>query len=407
MREGDAADAGELGEGARRRRERAARRPAARAAALAGGDTTNEEAFLLARLFREGLGSGAPRRQRRRARCPPGLSRALADPALQATVPDLEFAHAVLVLDCDPVDDAPILDLRIRKGVRRHGVRLARRERAAARARPERRGRRCATRPAPARRCSSALDAALGGDDGNLGGAATAAGSNATSVRDARRLPRAAPASDVVILYGERLLAGPRGDQRRAGAAQPRRPARARAAATAPGCSRSRRRRTAAASARPASRPRTARATPTREAGRGRPRRALADGDARRPLPAARRPGPHERRPRRAGRPRCGGAQTVIAHAVDADRHGARARRRRLPGRGLRREGGHARASRRPRPAAAARDRPPGRGSTPGVRAGWQVHRRGRAARRASTSACSPGRWPRSSSSTPSRSTPG
>ena len=30
-----------------------------RAAALAGGDTTNEEAFLLARLFREGLGSGA------------------------------------------------------------------------------------------------------------------------------------------------------------------------------------------------------------------------------------------------------------------------------------------------------------------------------------------------------------
>ena len=40
-------------------------------------------------------------------------------------MPDLEFAHAVLVLDCEPVDDAPILDLRIRKGVRRHGVRLA------------------------------------------------------------------------------------------------------------------------------------------------------------------------------------------------------------------------------------------------------------------------------------------
>ena len=40
-------------------------------------------------------------------------------------MPDLEFAHAVLVLDCDPVDDAPILDLRIRKGVRRNGVRLA------------------------------------------------------------------------------------------------------------------------------------------------------------------------------------------------------------------------------------------------------------------------------------------
>ena len=53
------------------------------------------------------------------------LERALAMPALQATVADLEFAHAVLVLDCDPIDDAPILDLRIRKGVRRRKVKLA------------------------------------------------------------------------------------------------------------------------------------------------------------------------------------------------------------------------------------------------------------------------------------------
>ncbi len=53
------------------------------------------------------------------------MARALAAPALQATVPDLEFAHTVLVLGCEPLDDAPILDLRIRKGVRRHGVKLA------------------------------------------------------------------------------------------------------------------------------------------------------------------------------------------------------------------------------------------------------------------------------------------
>ena len=52
------------------------------------------------------------------------MQRALAAPALQATVPDLEFAHTVLVLGTEPVDDAPILDLRIRKGVRRRGVRL-------------------------------------------------------------------------------------------------------------------------------------------------------------------------------------------------------------------------------------------------------------------------------------------
>jgi NADH-quinone oxidoreductase subunit G len=93
-------------------------------AALAGGATTNEEGFLLQRLVRERLGSadldcrvGGP--------VPLDVQRALAAPALQATVPDLEFAHAVLVLGCEPVDDAPILDLRIRKGVRRRGVKLA------------------------------------------------------------------------------------------------------------------------------------------------------------------------------------------------------------------------------------------------------------------------------------------
>ena len=38
---------------------------------------------------------------------------------------DLEFAHTVLVLGTEPLDDSPILDLRIRKGVRRNGVKLA------------------------------------------------------------------------------------------------------------------------------------------------------------------------------------------------------------------------------------------------------------------------------------------
>ncbi len=50
--------------------------------------------------------------------------RALNDPRLQARVSDLEFAHAVLVLAADPIEDAPILDLRLRKGIRRHGMRL-------------------------------------------------------------------------------------------------------------------------------------------------------------------------------------------------------------------------------------------------------------------------------------------
>jgi NADH-quinone oxidoreductase subunit G len=91
--------------------------------ALAGGGASNEEGLALHRLMRETLGS--PNLDSRVAGALPlELHRALADPALQAKVPDLEFAHAVLVLDCDPIADAPILDLRLRKGVRRHGMKL-------------------------------------------------------------------------------------------------------------------------------------------------------------------------------------------------------------------------------------------------------------------------------------------
>jgi len=93
-------------------------------AALVGGQATNEEAFLLQRLVREALES-RDIDSRRGDPVDLGLTRALAAPELQAEVADLEFAHTVLVLGCEPVDDSPILDLRIRKGVRRHGVKLA------------------------------------------------------------------------------------------------------------------------------------------------------------------------------------------------------------------------------------------------------------------------------------------
>jgi NADH-quinone oxidoreductase subunit G len=92
-------------------------------AALVGGQATNEEGFLLQRLLREGLEShdidcrGGERIEL-------GVARALADPGRQAKVSDLEFAHTILVLGCEPLDEAPILDLRIRKGVRRRGVNL-------------------------------------------------------------------------------------------------------------------------------------------------------------------------------------------------------------------------------------------------------------------------------------------
>jgi NADH-quinone oxidoreductase subunit G len=94
-----------------------------RTGAIVGGQASNEDGFLLSRLMREGLGS-AHVDSRAAGTLPLELARALSDPRTQATVSDLEFAHAVLVLDAEPISDAPILDLRLRKGVRRHEMKL-------------------------------------------------------------------------------------------------------------------------------------------------------------------------------------------------------------------------------------------------------------------------------------------
>ena len=92
--------------------------------ALVGGQATNEEGYLLAQLVRDGLESNHIDSRLGGDPLNLDLARALAAPGLQAAVPDLEFAHTVLVFGCEPLDDAPILDLRIRKGVRRRGVQL-------------------------------------------------------------------------------------------------------------------------------------------------------------------------------------------------------------------------------------------------------------------------------------------
>jgi NADH-quinone oxidoreductase subunit G len=103
----------------------ALKRAGTQVAGLAGSGVSNEEGLLLARLLRDGLGS--PHVDSRvHGALPLELQQALSDPALQAKVSDLEFAHSVLLLDCDPLADAPILDLRLRKGVRRHGLKLER-----------------------------------------------------------------------------------------------------------------------------------------------------------------------------------------------------------------------------------------------------------------------------------------
>jgi NADH-quinone oxidoreductase subunit G len=163
---------------------------AGRVGALVGGQATNEEGFLLGRLLRDGLDSSD---LDSRADSAPAvaLTQALADPALQAAVPDLEFAHTVLVVGTDPLDDMPILDLRIRKGVRRRGVNLA------------------VATPRPNALDSNAqriIRYAPGGEAEFLAGLAAALGGR-DAPADARGLAELLRdgGEDVVIVWGERL----------------------------------------------------------------------------------------------------------------------------------------------------------------------------------------------------------
>jgi len=87
------------------------------------GDGSNEEGYLVQRILREALGS--PHVDSRAARGPDRdtLLR-LAQPDLSIRVRDLDQADAVLVVGTDPLHSSPILDLRIRKAMRRNGAKL-------------------------------------------------------------------------------------------------------------------------------------------------------------------------------------------------------------------------------------------------------------------------------------------
>ncbi|HZG49718.1 MAG TPA: NADH-quinone oxidoreductase subunit NuoG, partial [Thermoleophilaceae bacterium] len=203
----------------------------ARTAALAGGQTTNEEGFLLQHLLRAGLGS-ANVDSRRAGRLGPAHARALARPELSARVSDIDHAGAILVIETEPVDEAPILDLRIRKAVRRNGARLV-----VASSRPS-------TLDANA---AAALRFAPGSTEAALAGLAAALGSPRAggsleelarrarisegfrpgqSRADAHGGPPSSPAEalrsaaeslrdagDVVVVWGERVASGARGGQ--------------------------------------------------------------------------------------------------------------------------------------------------------------------------------------------------
>jgi NADH-quinone oxidoreductase subunit G len=87
------------------------------------GDASNEEGFLVQRIVRDALGS--PHVESRASRGPARetLLR-LAQPALSAQVRDIDDADVILVLGTDPLHSSPILDLRVRKAIRRNGARL-------------------------------------------------------------------------------------------------------------------------------------------------------------------------------------------------------------------------------------------------------------------------------------------
>jgi NADH-quinone oxidoreductase subunit G len=93
------------------------------ASAAIVGDASNEEGFLVQKLLREALGS--PHIDSRPSS---GASRdalvGLAQPGLAAQVRDIDNADAILVLGTDPLHSSPILDLRIRKAIRRNGAEL-------------------------------------------------------------------------------------------------------------------------------------------------------------------------------------------------------------------------------------------------------------------------------------------
>ena len=95
-----------------------------RTAAVVGGPSSNEEGYLTQRIVRGALGSphvistydDALDRE---------LLLELSRPALAASVSDIDGAESILVLGTDPLHSMPIIDLRIRKVVRRNGTRLA------------------------------------------------------------------------------------------------------------------------------------------------------------------------------------------------------------------------------------------------------------------------------------------
>ena len=126
IRRGGTLRPGDLGGGAGRgRRGPASRRQGARPRSP-GGATSNEEGYLLQRIVRGALGSPNVD-SRAGGALPRRLVVEASRPSWPRRCPDLDRAESILVIGCDPLHSMPILDLRLRKAVRREGREAGRR----------------------------------------------------------------------------------------------------------------------------------------------------------------------------------------------------------------------------------------------------------------------------------------
>jgi NADH-quinone oxidoreductase subunit G len=151
------------------------------------GDASNEEGFLVQRIVRDALGSAhIDSRPSRGPRV--DVLRRLAEPAISARVRDIDEADAILVLGADPLHSSPILDLRVRKAIRRNGAKLV-----VATERPTALdgGAEAIARYAPGQAAHFVSELA-----GAIGGAENVASPVAETLRDAGK---------VVVIWGERI----------------------------------------------------------------------------------------------------------------------------------------------------------------------------------------------------------
>jgi NADH-quinone oxidoreductase subunit G len=183
-------------------------RASEKTAALVGGGATNEEGYLLQFLMREVLGSGHLD-SRIGGAVDPEQARTLARPDLSARVSDIDFAGTVLILETELVDEAPILDLRVRKAARRNGLNVV-----VATSRPSSLDANASATlrfaPGAGEAALGALAAAIGGQ-GDVADLARRAGASAGAVHAAAQAITGT--GSVVVLWGERLARGARGKQ--------------------------------------------------------------------------------------------------------------------------------------------------------------------------------------------------